>query len=362
MKPFIKLLLSDLKQFYRDRTALFFTFAFPLLFMLIFGLVFSGNNNDLNYKIGLVDADQSPVSTQISTVLKQVSIFSIDQANNLDQELEKLKKGDIRAVVVIPSGTQATIASGKASIITVYYDPSQSTSSSIILSTLQQIASQINEQMTNQPSLIQIKQQSVQIHELRNIDYLVPGILAMSILFLGLFGSLTMVERREKKVLKRFGATPLGRSKLLASQVVYRLILAVVQALIIIVVASLIFKVNIIGNWLELFGMILLGALAFISIGYFAVARAKTVEGAMPIIQLVQFPMLFLSGIFFPVEIMPAFMRPIINAMPLTYLGDAFRQIMVQGVPLYPLWLDIVVLSAWLVICVSLAIRLFQWE
>ena len=108
--------------------------------------------------------------------------------------------------------------------------------------------------------------------------------------------------------------------------------------------------------------MILLGTLAFISIGYFAVARAKTVEGAMPIIQLVQFPMLFLSGIFFPVEIMPAFMRPIINAMPLTYLGDAFRQIMVQGVPLYPLWLDIVVLSAWLVICVSLAIRLFQWE
>jgi ABC-2 type transport system permease protein len=361
MKPFIKLLSSDLKQFYRDRTALFFTFAFPLLFMLIFGLVFSGDDG-VNYKIGLVDADQSPVSTQISTVLKQVSVFSVDQANDVDQELDSLKKGDIRAVVVIPSGTQASIASGKASIITVYYDPSQSTSSSIILSALQQILSQINQQLTNQPALIQMKEQSVQTHELRNIDYLIPGILAMSILFLGLFGSLTMVERREKKVLKRFGATPVSRSKLLTSQVVYRLILAVVQSLIIIAVASLVFKVKIIGNWLELFGMILLGTLAFISIGYFVVARAKTVEGAMPIIQLVQFPMLFLSGIFFPVEIMPTFMRPIINAMPLTYLGDAFRQIMVQGTPLYPMWLDVAVLGAWMVICVALAIRLFQWE
>jgi ABC-2 type transport system permease protein len=361
MRPFIKLLFSDLKQFYRDRTALFFTFAFPLLFMLIFGLVFSGNNG-VSYKIGLVDADQSPVSTQISTVLKQVSVFNVDEADNFEQQLEKLKKGDIRSVVVIPAGTQAAIANGEASTITVYYDPSQSTSSSIIISTLQQITGQINQQLTNQPTLIQIKEQSIQTHELRNIDYLIPGILAMSILFLGLFGSLTMVERREKKVLKRFGATPVGRSKLLASQVVYRLILAVVQSIIIIAVASLLFKVKVIGNWLELFVMVLLGTLAFISIGYFAVARAKTVEGAMPIIQLVQFPMLFLSGIFFPVEIMPTFMRPIVNAMPLTYLGDAFRQIMVQGTPLYPMWLDVAVLGAWLVICVALAIRLFQWE
>jgi len=361
MRSFVKLLLSDLKQFSRDRTALFFTFAFPLLFMLIFGLVFSGNNG-VSYKIGLVDTDQSPVSTQISTVLKQVSIFNVDQSSNFEQELEKLKKGDIRAIVVIPAGTQTAIANSQASTVTVYFDPSQSTSSSIILSTLQQITGQINQQLTKQPTLIQIKEQSVQTHELRNIDYLIPGILAMSILFLGLFGSLTMVERREKKVLKRFGATPVSRSKLLASQVVYRLILAIIQAIIIIAVASLVFKVKVIGNWFELFGILLLGTLAFISIGYFAVSRAKTVEGAMPIIQLVQFPMLFLSGIFFPVEIMPTFMRPIVNAMPLTYLGDAFRQIMVQGTPLYPMWLDVAVLGAWMVICVSLAIRLFQWE
>lgn len=82
----------------------------------------------------------------------------------------------------------------------------------------------------------------------------------------------------------------------------------------------------------------------------------------MPIIQIVQFPMLFLSGIFFPIEIMPDFMRPIVEAIPLTYLGDAFRQIMVDATPLHSLATDVAVLAGWLVVCMLLAIRFFRWE
>jgi ABC-2 type transport system permease protein len=135
-----------------------------------------------------------------------------------------------------------------------------------------------------------------------------------------------------------------------------------VQTLIIIVVARVVFNVQMIGNWLLLFGLVLLGALTFVSIGYFAVARARTTESAMPIVQLVQFPMLFLSGIFFPVEFLPDFMRPIVNAMPLTYLGDALRQVMVDATPLFPLFLDVAVLAGWLVACVLLGVWLFRWE
>jgi ABC-2 type transport system permease protein len=360
MKAFGVLLLSDLKQFFRERTALFFTFAFPLLFMLIFGLVYSGNGN-ISYDVGLVNQDQSVVSGQISQALQQIPIFKTAEGN-LDEELAKLKKGDIRAVILLPNGTQQSISAGKTANLTVYYDPSQTTSSQIILSGLKQAVDSINLQFSHAPILIQLDQQSVQAHNLRNIDYLVPGILAMSILFLGLFGSLTLVDRRERKILKRFAATPISRSTMIYSQICYRLILSVLQAFIIIVVAYFIFGVSVTGNWLVLLALVLLGTLTFISIGYFAVSRARTSEGAMPIIQLVQFPMLFLSGIFFPVDIMPAFMRPIVNAMPLTYLGDAFRQVMVNGTPLYPLALDLAVLAGWLVVCTILAIKLFRWE
>ena len=360
MKAFGRLLVANFKQFVRDRTALFFTFAFPVLFMFIFGFVFSGGD-DINYDIGLVNQDNSATSTGISMAFEEVPIFEISPGE-LEGKLDELRDGELDAVVVIPAGIEASIGRGEMVDIQVYYDPSQTTSAQIILPVLRQVVDAVNIQMSGQPVLFDLALESIQAHELGYIDYLVPGILAMSVLFLGLFGSLTLVEWREKKVLKRFGATPLHRSTMVSSQVVYRLILALAQTLIIIAIAYFVFDVQMVGNWFLLLGLVLLGALTFISIGYFAVSRAKTVEGAMPIIQIIQFPMLFLSGIFFPVEIMPDFMRPIIAIIPLTYLGDAFRQVMVDATPVYPLMLDIGVLAAWFVVCMLLAIRLFRWE
>ena len=360
MRSFGKLLQSDLKQFLRDRTALFFTFAFPILFMIIFGFVFSGAD-DVSYNMVLADQDMSAVSTQITGALQQIPIFKLSESS-LDDGLTQLKNGKVSAVVVIPAGMQADVDAGKTADLTVYYDPSQTTSSQIILSALEQTTSALNQRLTGAPVLVSLDPQSIQTHNLSYIDFLVPGILAMSILFLGLFGSLTLVDRRERKILKRFAATPISRSTVLYSQVVYRLILAILQAAIIILLAYIAFKVSMLGNWFLLLGLVLLGTLTFISIGYFAVARAKTVEGAQPIIQLVQFPMLFLSGIFFPIDVMPAFIRPIVSALPLTYLGDAFRQVMVQGTPAYPLYVDVAVLAGWLVVCMVLAIRFFRWE
>jgi len=360
MKSFNQLLVANFKQFVRDRTALFFTFAFPLLFMLIFGFVFSGVDS-VSYDIGLASQDNSAASQGISMALQEIPLFEVSPGE-LEERLDELRNGEIDAVVAIPSGVEKSIGMGEMVDITVYYDPSQTTSAQIILPVLRQVIDAVNIQMTGQPVVFGLTQESIQAHELSYIDNLVPGILAMSILFLGLFGSLTLVEWREKKVLKRFGATPLPRSMMVSSQVVYRLILALMQTLIIIAIAFFVFDVQMVGNWFLLLLLVLLGALTFISIGYLAVSRAKTVEGAMPIIQLIQFPMLFLSGIFFPIEIMPDFMRPIVSIIPLTYLGDAFRQVMVDATPVYPLIWDIGVLAGLFVIFMVLAIRLFRWE
>lgn len=360
MRAFSKLLIADLKQFFRDRTALFFTFAFPILFIFIFGWVFSGGSN-INYKIGLVNNDDSPIGEQISQILYQIPIFELSEGE-LESQLEELKSGDLKAIISIPTDISSSINSGQPAEIKLFYDPAQTTSAQIILPVLRQAVDEINRQLTQQPLLLQLSEESIQAHDLRDIDYLVPGILAMSVFYLGLFGSIVLVERREKKILKRFGATPLRRSIMVFSQVIYRMILALIQTLIIIAIAYLVFNVQMVGNWFILLGLVLLGTLAFISLGYFAVARARTTEGAMPIIQLIQFPMLFLSGIFFPIDFMPDFMRTIIAIIPLTYLGDAFRQVMVEATPLHPLGIDIAVLSAWLVACMILAIKLFRWE
>ena len=360
MRAFQKLVVANFKQFFRDRTALFFTFAFPLLFMVIFGFVFSGGE-DITYDIGLVNNDDSPVGLAVSQSISQVPIFEVSEGD-LNDTLKKLESGDLRAVILIPSDVQSRVNRGEPTDITLYYDPSQTTSSQIILSVIGELINETNRQLTQEPILLQLAEESIQSRDLRTIDYLVPGILAMSVLSLGLFGALPIVQWREKQVLKRFNATPLRRSTVIYSQVAYRLVLAVAQSLIIIAVAYFVFQVQVTGSWLVLFSLILLGTLALISLGYLAVSRAGTVEGAMPIVQILQFPMLFLSGIFFPVDFMPDFMRPIVTAIPLTYLGDALRQTMVGATPLYPLTTDIYVLAGWLVVSIVLAIRFFRWE
>jgi ABC-2 type transport system permease protein len=328
--------------------------------MLVFGLAFSGEQ-DISYDIGVVNNDDSAVGEGIVQALGEIPIFSVSEGE-LDDRLAELEKGDLKAVILIPAGIEPSLARGETADITVYYDPSQTTSAQIILSVLRQSINEINRQLTQQPTLLTLAEESVQSQDLRTIDYMVPGILAMSLMFLGLFGSLTLVEWREKQILKRLGATPLHRSTVVYSQVIYRLVLAVVQAAIIIAIAYFVFNVQMVGSWLVFIGLLLLGTLTMVSIGYLAVSRAKTVEGAQPIIQIIQFPMLFLSGIFFPVEFMPDFMRPIIAAIPLTYLGDAFRQVMVGATPLHSLGIDVAVLGGWLVLCMLLAVRLFRWE
>jgi len=360
MRAFYRLLIANFRIFFRDRTALFFTFAFPLLFMVIFGFVFS-NPESVSYDIGLVNNDNSELGVTISQTIYQVPIFKVNEGG-LDGNLEQLKNGDIRAVILIPSGLQSKMNIGELNDITVYYDPSQTTSSQVIIPVLNELINEVNRQFTQEPTLLRLIEESIQSKELRTIDYLVPGILAMSVLFLGLFGALPMVEWREKQVLKRFGATPLNRSTVVASQIVYRLVLAVVQTSIIIIVARLVFNVEVVGNWFILFGLVILGTLTMVSIGYLAVSRARTVEGAMPIVQLIQFPMLFLSGIFFPVDFMPGFMRPLVAVMPITYLGDALRQTMVNATPLHPISMDMAILAGWLVVSIVLTIRFFRWE
>jgi ABC-2 type transport system permease protein len=359
MKAFFKLLISDLKQFFRDKTALFFAFAFPIFYMLIFGWIFSGAS--ITYTVGLVDEDHSSVSNIIAQSLEAIPMFKIVQGP-LDSQMEDLKNGKLKALIALPQGMSSSLGNGQVSNVKVYYDPSQTTSSPIILSVMREAVNSINQQLSQRPTLLTLDTESVQTLDLRDIDYLVPGVLAMSILFLGLFGALVQVERREKKVLKRFGATPLKSYTIITSQVVYRLILALIQTMLIVLIAHFVFDVQMIGNWLVLIGVVIMGALTFISLGYLAVSRARTAESAMPIIQLIQFPMLFLSGIFFPVDMMPAFMKPVMAAMPLTYLGDALRQIMVGATPLYPLYIDVAVLGAWLIVCMLLASWLFKWE
>ncbi|MBI1729607.1 ABC transporter permease [Candidatus Acetothermia bacterium] len=362
MQPLISLYRSSLKEYSRDRMAMFWTLAFPIFFILLFGAIFSGNSSDTVFDVGVVAEDSGQIASALDQAFEHVDAFNVIKGSR-DELMGKLKKGDVRVVIIIPAGFSEAIGSNQPTNIEVSYDPSSQTTSQVVLTIVQKIVDSFDQQITQRPTLIQVKQVSVLAEHVRYIDFLLPGILGMALMQLGLFGTApALVQLRETQVLRRIGATPLPRATLLAAQVMFRLTIAVVQSVLLLVVGQMFFKFQVAGSPLVLAGFVLLGACIFITMGYLISGLAKTQESVIGISQMINFPMMFLSGLFFPLEIMPSWIRPISDALPLTYLADALRQSLIGSTAVHPLGLDFLVLLAWLVVCSLHAMRFFRWE
>lgn len=355
MKAFRRLLRANMLSIVRDRTSLFFTFAFPIMFILIFGALF-GNNAAPTYDVGLAVQAHSPAGDAVVTTIEGSKAFKVHHGD-ASSELSKLKQGDRKAVIVVG----APPAAGPVPV-QVYSDPSQTTTTQILMPLIQQVLDGTNQKLAGGAPAVVLQPQSVGVKDLRSIDYLVPGILGMALMQLGLFAAIPVVTQRETKVLRRLSVTPLPRRTMIAAQVVQRMIFAVAQAVLLLGGGVLIFHVKVTGNIPALAGFIVLGALTFVAMGYAVAGRARTAESAQPLIGVIQFPMLFLSGVFFPIDLTPKLFQPVVRALPLTYLADGLRQASVSATPYSPMWVDAVVLLGWLAVCLFAAVRLFRWE
>jgi len=367
MRPVLALTRANIRSFTRDRAAMFWTIAFPVLFVVLFGSIFSGGGSS-TFKVGWVDLDGSPASAGLRSGVEATALLKLTDGTQ-EESLTRMRSGDLDAVIVVPAGMGAQIgrsASGSTAAtplaLVVYTDPSQTTKSQTIQQIVSQVVAATNLVASGKPPVLVMQALSVQTQDLSAAAYFVPSILAMALMQLGVFSAIPLVEQRQKLILKRLSATPLRRWQLVASNIVMRLLIAMVQALIIVGIGSVLFDVKIVGSLLLAFGFVILGALAFIAIGYVIASFAKTEEAANGLTSVVQFPMMFLSGIFFPIAFMPAFLQPIAALIPLTYLGDALRQVMVNGVPYAPLWVDALVLTGWLVGSFLVSARYFRWE
>lgn len=360
MKAFWSLVSSDLKGLFRNRMALFWVVMAPIFFIVIFGLVF-GSQDDQTFSVGLAVEDDSPAATGLLEGFKAVPVLEVHEGER-EAEIQALLDGERRAVVVIPAGLGTALSAGKRTDLEVYHDPSQLTTSQAIVAILNQVVEEMDRRLSGRAALLNIERKTVQTRGLEMINFLIPGVLAMSIFQLGLFTAVPIVSQRERGILKRLGATPLPRSTLLFSHLTMRLIVGVFQTVLVIGLGRVLFGVQMLGSWPLLLGFVVLGVLTFIALGTVIGSLARTEEAGVAFTQMINFPFLFLSGIFFPVDSMPGFMQPVVKAIPVTYLGDALRQVIVTGSAIAPLPLDALILGAWLVVCLGVSIRFFRWE
>ena len=382
MSALRQLYLANLTEFLSNRRALFLTIAFPVLFIVLFGLVFS-NQDKVDGRIGLANEDDGEIGLQIVHALESVPKQDHDRNGKIDRADDEknplsevvfvrgagpalradLKRGLLDAVITIPAGASAGLLVGDSTTLTLTIDPSRQTLAPILQGVINHVLEGIETGVTNQPRLFALKTEATQAREVRTIDYLLPGILAMSIMQLGLFATAQpLVALRVQGVLKRLGATPLPRSTLLAAYIALRFTVAVLQTAIIVLIGRFAFKVAMVGSWGAFAGWVFLGTLAFISLGFFMAAVSKNEESVIAMGNILNLPMILLSGVFFPVGSLPAFLDWLIRLVPLNYLADALRVTMVDAPPLHSAAVNAGALGAWTLLMTVLAVRFFRWE
>jgi ABC-2 type transport system permease protein len=362
MRPLIALTVANIRSYLRDRAALFWTLAFPLIFIFMFGFIFQGGGS-ASLDLGWVDEDGSPAATALREAFVAQDGTEVADGDR-DASLARMREGEVDAVIVVPAGYGEAIAAGGGSggptTIVVYTDPSQSNTVATVYQSVGAVLGVVN--LGGRPPLVVPQSETLQTESLNFISYFVPSMLGLSVMQVGIFAAIPLVADREKLILKRLAATPLRRWQLVGSNVLMRLLIALVQAVIIVAVGVVFFDVEITGPWPLTIFFVSLGAVAFLALGYVIASFAKTEDSANGMTSVVQFPMMFLSGTFFPIEAMPDPLQAVARLIPLTYLSDALRQVMVDGSAFAPLSVCAAVLLGWLVVCFAISARTFRWQ
>jgi ABC-2 type transport system permease protein len=359
MNAFLAMLAASVNMLRRNTALLVTSLGLALISIFVFGWLFGGNGSP-RLALGVVDQDNSTFSAQMLAGLRQSGSLDVHTGSQ-SEELQSLRDGHRSAVLVIPADFGQQLTQGHTTM-QVYYDESSPVVAANARMAVQSIVSGLNSQVTHQAAPLTLQEQAVSVHNLRQIDWLTPGMLGMLLMWANLTVGVVLVEWRQQGILRRLAVTPLRPATLISAQMAGRLVISLVQCAVLVAVAMLVFNVQVVGSWLALALTMALGALALLSLGFIIGSLVKKPEVANTISFLISFPMMFLAGTYFPTDSAPAFLTPLIKAMPLTYLNDALRQIVNNGANLAAVQGDLLVLAAWMVAGVLLAARAFRWS
>ncbi len=354
------LFVASGKMFIRDRTAVFFSFFLPLVIMLIFGVLNFGEAAELD--LGVVDEAETTSSAAMIGAFEQVPILVVSEGTR-DEELAALEEGDRSLVLVFPAGWEL-VAPGSAGYqpLTAYTNAATAEEGQTALLIVNAAVAQALVQADGGSPEPLVVVEEVAGRDLGYIDFLVPGILGLTIMQLGIFSvAFGFVQLKTTGTLRRLFATPTSPSYFLSAQVSSRLIIALVQVLILLGV-GLWFGVQLVGSVVVVLALSVLGSIVFLAMGYGVAGWAKNENQAAPVANLIALPMMFLSGSFFPREAMPEVLQQVTRFLPLTYLNDALRAVINDGAGLDVIGTDVIGLAVWGVISFVIATRLFKWE
>ena len=352
---------ASLKAIFRSPSAVIFSFAFPLVFILVFG--FLGSGGRLSLRVAF--AENTDTANVLYPVLKGVS--GLNFSNKKGQELqEDLEKGRLTAIINIQKSD--TALQGYIVQLTSS-DAVNPQNIQVLRSMLDGIIKGINEKMySRSPTYATVSNNVKKIpgRVYRTIDFILPGQLGFSLLSAGVFGvAFIFFNLRQTLVLKRFFATPIRRGYIVFGEGLSRVIFQLITAIVILLLGHFVFKFTLVHGWVtfvELLILSFIGLVVFMGFGFVVSGIAKNESTIPPLANLFTLPQFLLAGTFFSIDNFPSWLQPICRALPLTHLNDAMRNVAFEGAHLTDCGKQLAVLGLWAVLTYALAIKVFKWE
>jgi ABC-2 type transport system permease protein len=352
---------GSLRAIFRSPSAVIFSLAFPLIFILVFGFI--GGGGKVSFKISMDKTSDTLNPVYLS--LKSVPGISIISKSEVETR-EDLEKGRLTAILNIQKGANPTVP------YQVNLKSSESVNPQnlqVLQSILNSIIGEIDKKLyPNAPTFAVINQEVKKIpgRTYRTIDFILPGQLGFSLLSAGVFGvAFLFFNLRQQLVLKRFFATPIKRSYIVLGEAISRVVFQIFTAIIIIGIGYFAFNYTLVHGlltFLEIIVLSLLALIVFMGFGFVVSSLAKNESSIPPFANLFTMPQFLLAGTFFSIDVFPTWLQPICRVLPLTHFNDAMRQIAFEGAHLGDCGKQIGILVLWGVAIYALAIKVFKWE
>ena len=378
---------KDLLELFRNRLGLVMLVLMPIFMMSMVGFIYPSGTSMSDVSVALVNEDEGyanypSASTAFIMALKNLEnstgMMTITDASNIDEIREMIQTRDIDGGIVVTGNFTLSLMSGKQGTITIITDESNPQMSALLQTALKEVFEQMGTWLAQQNvqglnpavnasnSLAIVKPYNVQTEgavggDFSYFDFVAPGIMAMTVMMSVMTG-LPAAISHEKEVgtLDGMMVAPINRLTIILGKTLAQMARGILQGVLVLILAVTLFGVTIHGNILLVFALLLLGVFSFVGFGVVITSFARDQETAMMVMMTLTFPMMFLSGVFFPIEQMPWFMQGISKALPLTYVATALRKVMVLGAEVSVLTTELAVLIGFGVVMTTIAVPVFR--
>ena len=354
------------RRFFRDRLAIFFGILFPLIFLFVFGSLFGKSTTNVSINVGLINQSKSPIASQLIIEAQAKKVIKVDSTvSTLTEAENKMARGQLDATIVIPESFGQTQLGNKnpSGQAIVYYTQNSSQAGQTLVSILQAEFQGANAKFVKIETPFTATGKQLNKKSLTQFDYTFAGLVGFAIVGLGIFGPVNVFpELKKQGILRRLHTTPITVWQYFSSNAASQAIIGLVSLSVMFITAILVFNLRVAGNYLEIIIFLIFSIVMILGIGLSIGGWAKNERQAAPLANIIVFPMLFLSGTFFPRFAMPIWLQHATNYLPLTPVVDGVRLLTTEGLHLTQIGTQLGIMAVWTVIIYAIAFKVFRWE